>query len=220
MEFLLILFVAGYLGQLFANLILVTKIRQSKTIYGLCEDTQQVFFLATLSRVVWMYDTRLTSMYLASFEVFTNVCLMAYICYLCYVLRETKKFDTPKYFKTPVITAACLILCFIFHPGTKNDYYLTIQMLVSFSLFMECTGLLPQFIVMRKAQEVEGLTSHYIMCLGVARLLRLLFWLVSYWEGDMFEYLIISDLLHTILLGDFAFYYYKSVRSGKPILLS
>ena len=126
MEFLLILFVCGYLGQLFANLILLVKIRKTKSVYGLCEDTQQVFWLSTVSRVIWMYDTRLTSMYLASFEVFTNIVLMTYIVYLCYKMRETRKFDTPKYFKAPVLTAVCLVLCFMFHPGSKNEYYLTV----------------------------------------------------------------------------------------------
>jgi ER lumen protein retaining receptor len=93
-------------------------------------------------------------------------------------------------------------------------------MLVSFSMFMECIGLLPQFIVMRKAKEVEGLTSHYIAFLGLGRLIRLIFWIVMYWEGDTFGYLIIADLLHAILLGDFAYYYLKSIQSGKSILLS
>lgn len=85
---------------------------------------------------------------------------------------------------------------------------------------MECVGLLPQFIIMRKSKEIESMTSHYIMCLGGARVVRLAFWLVSYWEGETFGYLIIADLLHTILLADFALYYYKSIRSGRPILLS
>ena len=220
MDFMLALFIAGYLGQLIANVVLVMQIHKSKSIYGLCDDTQWVFFVATISRVFWMHDTRLTSFYIASFEVITNVLLSAFICYLCYKHRETKKYDTPYALQWYFITGACLVLSFFFHPGTKNAYYLTIQMLVSFSLFMECAGLLPQFLVMRKAKEVEGMTSHYIMCLGGARLIRLAFWLMSYMEGETFGYLILADLLHTILLGDFAFYYYKSIRSGKPILLS
>ena len=217
---MLALFISGYLGQLIANIMLVYQIHKSKSIYGLCDDTQLVFLVATFSRVFWMHDTRLTSFYIATFEVVMNLILSAYICYMCYKFRETKKFDTPQYLQWFFITGACLVLSFFFHPGQKNEYYLTIQMLVSFSLFMECVGLLPQFIVMRKSKEVEGFTSHYIMCLGGARLIRLAFWLMSYWEGETFGYLIIADLLHTILLGDFAFYYYKSIRSGRPILLS
>jgi ER lumen protein retaining receptor len=85
---------------------------------------------------------------------------------------------------------------------------------------MECVGLLPQFLVMRKASEVEGMTSHYLACLGISRLIRLCFWIVMYLEGDTFGYLIIADLLHTVLLAEFAFYYARSIRSGKPLLLS
>jgi ER lumen protein retaining receptor len=64
---------------------------------------------------------------------------------------------------------------------------------------------------MRKAKEVEGLKSHYIALMGIGRLIRLFFWIVMYLDGDTFGYLIIADLLHAILLADFAYYYFKSI---------
>jgi hypothetical protein len=84
MDYGLWLFVLGYLATLFANIILLIQLRRTKSIYGLCPDTQQIFLLATISRVVWMFDTRLTTMYLAAFEVVANCLISVYITWMCY----------------------------------------------------------------------------------------------------------------------------------------
>mmetsp|Transcript_7640 Transcript_7640/g.4097 ORF Transcript_7640/g.4097 Transcript_7640/m.4097 type:complete len:112 (-) Transcript_7640:22-357(-) len=110
-------------------------------------------------------------------------------------------------------------MSFCFHPGTKGDYYWSMQMLVSFSMFIEALGLLPQLFLMRKSGEVEGMTSHYMMCLGLSRLIRLFFWLALWMEGDLFVYLVLADLMHTFLLADFAYYYFCAIRSGTPLLV-
>lgn len=86
-------------------------------------------------------------------------------------------------------------------------------------MFLESAALIPQFILMRKAQQVEVFTSHYIMLLMLARLLRLAFWVMMYIDGAAFLSLIIADILHTIIMGDFAYEYYKSMKTGKKILL-
>lgn len=220
MELVLVLFLLGYWSQLAATALLIYKVRTQKSIYGLCPDTQQILLLATLSRVIWLYETRLSSLPLATLEVLTSTALLIYSTYLCYRYKGTCIHLTPKYLSTQVITAGCLVLCFFFHPGVKNQYYLTLQMLVSFSMFMESAGLLPQFVLMRKVGEVEGMTGHYVMSLGLARIFRLLFWIKMYMDGETFGHLIIADALHTFLLADFAYVYFKSIRTNKPILLT
>ena len=62
------------------------------------------------------------------------------------------------------------------------------------------------------------MTGHYCFCLGVSRFLRLIFWVLMYLQGDHFIYLIAADLVHTVLLADFTYYYIKSLR-GESILL-
>ena len=41
--------------------------------------------------------------------------------------------------------------------------------------------------------------------MGLSRLVRLLFWFFQYLEGDHIMYLLIADLIHTILVGDLRF---------------
>ncbi|CAG9319051.1 unnamed protein product [Blepharisma stoltei] len=219
MDQVLWLFTLGYLFQSLANGILIYTISKQKSIYGLSVDSQWLFLFATLARCIWIFDTRLTSLPLASFELVINVLLGVICCYLSTKYSHTSIFQTPKYLSAYAITGACAVLCFLFHPGEKNQYFLTVQMLVSFTMFMECAGLLPQFVMMRKSKEVEIKTGHYLMCLAVARVFRLIFWVQLYMDGYTFGYLIIADLIHTILLSDFAIFYIKSMRSGKSILL-
>ena len=220
MEIVLWLFMLGYWSQLAATALLIYKVRTQRSIYGLCPDTQKLLLLATLSRVIWLFETRLSTMPLATFEVITSTVLLVYSTYLCYSYKVTCIHLTPKYLSVQVITAVCLVLCFFFHPGIKNEYYLSMQMLVSFSMFMESAGLLPQFVLMRKVGEVEGMTGHYVMSLGLARIFRLLFWIMMYVDGETFGHLIAADALHTVLLVDFAYVYFKSIRNNKPILLT
>lgn len=53
------LFIFGYLIQMVGSYMLLNKIWKKKSIYGLSSDTQVCLFVSTLSRVVWVKDTRL-----------------------------------------------------------------------------------------------------------------------------------------------------------------
>ena len=115
------------------------------------------------------------------------------------------------------MTAICTVLSFFFHPGSKNEWYISKQMLVSFTMYMEAIGLLPQIYLIRKHKEVEAMTGHYMFCLAVSRFLRLIFWLQMFWDGDWVGYLVIADLIHTLLLSDFTYFYIKQAR--QPCIL-
>ena len=166
-----------------------------------------------------MLDTRLIYMPLAYFDVIGNSLLCALCCYLCYLFQESVVYSPPKYLDVKTITAACLVASFFFHPGVKNEYFLTVQMLVSFSMFMECAGLVPQLLMMLKAKEVEVLTSHYVMLLMISRVFRLCFWVKMYFDGAAFIVLNIADVIHTVMLADFALLYFKSRAAGAKLLL-
>jgi len=64
------------------------------------------------------------------------------------------------------------------------------------------------------SRDTEGLNSYYLACLGTARLGRIFFWHTMSTKRDSFWYLMIADVLHSILLIAF-FYVYKYVRKSK-----
>lgn len=219
MDFVLWLFSLGYLFQLVATAMLVLSVLKTRSIFGLSHDTQILFLVGQLARLIWIFDTRLYKYTFAQVELIANVLLSGYACYLCHKYSPTNILTTPKYLRVGPIAGFCAVLSFFFHPGDKSDYFFTIQMLVSFTIFIECAGLLPQFYLMVRRGEVEGMTKHYVMMLGIARFFRTLFWVSMYLKGESFMHLILADLLHTIVLVDFAYLYYKSMVSGKRLLL-
>eukprot|EP01016_Furgasonia_blochmanni_P003705 TRINITY_DN11450_c0_g1_i2.p1 TRINITY_DN11450_c0_g1~~TRINITY_DN11450_c0_g1_i2.p1 ORF type:complete len:274 (-),score=36.40 TRINITY_DN11450_c0_g1_i2:98-919(-) len=218
MEPLLVVFSVGYLLQHLGSAILIRKILKQKTIEGLSNETQIIFLVGCIVRCVWVKETRLLRLWLYQIELLVSVVLSAYIVYLFRKYKDTRFTIIKNPFDYKLITLFCMVLSFIFHPGSKNEYYLSMQMLVSFSMFVEACGLLPQIYLLRKIGEIEAMTGHYLFCLAMSRIFRMVFWIMMYLKGDMFAYLIIADLLHTILLADFIYFYIKN-RHSRTILL-
>ncbi len=77
-------------------------------------------------------------------EIVAAVLMHGYIVFMCYSYKDTiyKGIKEP-YLKSPVLIVACMILSMIFHPGSKGEYFVTYQMLVSFTMFVEAAALVP-----------------------------------------------------------------------------
>ena len=121
---------------------------------------------------------------------------------------------TSIYVRWYALTAICLLLATIFHPGKKGSFFFTLQMFVSFTMFLEAAALIPQLVHIHISKDTEGLNSYYLYCLGLARIGRVFFWFSMKSKSETFWYLILADVLHTVLLGLF-FYVYKKARSSK-----
>ena len=138
------------------------------------------------------------------FEIATAVAMHAYIVYLCFMYKDTIYKGTSKlYPKYYVLIGACFGLSLIFFPGNAGKYYVTLQMLVSFTMFLEAVALIPQLVHLRNNRDPEGLTSNYLYCLGASRAVRFFFWFAMISNNDSFWYLIAADLIHTALLIGF-----------------
>ena len=219
MDIVVWIFTLGYFFQLIATLILILKIQKQKSTFGLCLDTQYLFLLGSISRCFWLHQTRLINIPFALIELVGNTLLLLIAVYLCEKYRYTATHSITRYLRYYSLALVCIVLSFCFHPGRKNSYYLSMQMLVAFTMFSESLGLLPQLYIMRKAKEVEVMTSRYLCFLGLARLCRLIFWIKMYLDGDLFVSLIVADLVHSLIFGYFAFHFFKFIRLGQRILL-
>jgi hypothetical protein len=91
-----------------------------------------------------MFDTQLTNLWISKIEICTAVFMHAYIVYLCYSYKDTiYKGVSAIYLKSYVLIGICFLLCTIFHPGNKGEYFFTQQMLVSLTMFLEAAALVP-----------------------------------------------------------------------------
>jgi len=91
-------------------------------------------------------------------------------------------------------------------------------------MYLEAVAMLPQIYMFQKQASdmggvVEALIGHTVFALGFSRVFELIFWLGSFREladkggSRLPGYIVlISQLGHLVVMGDFFFYYFKSVR--------
>jgi ER lumen protein retaining receptor len=71
----------------------------------------------------------------------------------------------------------------------------------------------------RKLGAIEIEVSRYLACMAFSRVVRLGFWVIQWINGSQFIYLILADVIHTIVVGDFMFLWFKEKRTDGTILI-
>jgi ER lumen protein retaining receptor len=218
MSFVLWLFEIGYILQHLATIFQIYRIQRKRKTEMVSLETNVLFFIGAMSRLLWMWDSMLKGFILSYIEIVLALGSLLYIFYLFHKFKKNdlliNEVSLPIFFKLIVLIPVCLVLCFFFHPGAKNEYYLTMQQLVSLSIFSESIGLIPQLWMIRKERDTGNLSQFYVVFLAFARLFRLLFWLKMYLDGNKFISLILADLIHCVILSDFVYNVIKNWNNG------
>lgn len=85
----------------------------------------------------------------------------------------------------------------------------SIQVLWSFSIWLESVAILPQLFMLQRTGEAETITTHYLFALGAYRGLYLLNWVYRYITEDYTDWIAwVAGLLQTALYSDFFYIYY------------
>jgi len=209
------LFVVGYIIAYLASCLLCAQIVKSKSIYGLSMDTQICFCLANIVRCIWTLETRLVETKFAYCELLGSTCVGIVAVYLCKKYDDATNIKPPKYLEAPALGLLAILLAFFFHPGEE---WLSQQILVAFTMYIEALAMIPQLWVMRKIYYVEPLTSHFVGMMVVARVCRMIFWGVLFYRGEHFFQLFFADLVHTVCSADYMYLWFKKLRSGGKLV--
>ena len=169
-------------------------------------ETFVLFLIGSLSRMIWTFDSLLKDYFLNYVELTLSVFLLGYAIYLQqkyvesnYCINDVK---LPVFLKLYVLIPVVFVLSLLFNPG---DEFFSSQIFVSFGMFSEAIGLLPQLYIIKKSRDSSDLSGLYIVCLGIARFFRLIFWFEMYLIDNQFLSLIIADLIHTLSLSNFIY---------------
>lgn len=101
-----------------------------------------------------------------------------------------------------------LALDFIIRHAFPNFFLACLQILWTFSIYLESVAILPQLFMVSKTGEAETITSHYLFALGVYRTLYLFNWIWRYQFEGFFDLIaIVAGLVQTILYCDFFYLY-------------
>eukprot|EP01129_Flabellula_baltica_P005679 TRINITY_DN2070_c0_g1_i1.p1 TRINITY_DN2070_c0_g1~~TRINITY_DN2070_c0_g1_i1.p1 ORF type:complete len:156 (-),score=29.43 TRINITY_DN2070_c0_g1_i1:16-483(-) len=97
------------------------------------------------------------------------------------------------------------------------------EILWAFSVFLEAVAIFPQIILIKNMEGVvEGLTSHYIICLGGYRFLYLVNWIYRFITEypNYIQYTIwIAGLIQAAVYSDLFYHYFTSTVRGEDMVL-
>lgn len=83
-------------------------------------------------------------------------------------------FDRVEFLLAPTMVLALVL----------NHEFSVMEVLWTFSIYLESVAILPQLFMVSKTGEAESITSHYLFALGMYRALYILNWVYRYYfEG-------------------------------------
>jgi ER lumen protein retaining receptor len=118
-------------------------------------------------------------------------------------------------FRIELLLLPCVVLGLVL-----NHEFSVLEILWTFSIYLEAVAILPQLFMISKTGEAETITSHYLMFLGSYRALYILNWVYRYWAEDFFDPIaVVAGCVQTVLYCDFFYLYITKVLRGRRIVL-
>lgn len=203
----------GDLSHLFAIIILLLKIWKTRSCAGLSGKSQIMFAIVFTSRYLDLFTTFI-SVYNSVMKVIFLLSSYATL-YLLYA-KFKATYDTNhdafrvEFLVTPMAGLAVLV----------NHEFTFLEILWTFSIYLESVAILPQLFMITKTGEAETITSHYLFALGIYRALYIGNWIYRYYmEGFFDAIVVIAGCVQTILYCDFFYLYITKVWKGKKLTL-
>ncbi|SOV81461.1 ER lumen protein retaining receptor [Plasmodium sp. gorilla clade G3] len=208
----------GDILHLVSMYILIMKLKKSKNCIGISCRMQELYLIVFICRYIDLFFV-FVSFYNTVMKI-TFILTIAYTIYLIRLKlpisqtynRKVDNFKSEKYLIPP-----CLVLSLL----TCKTYNLY-NILWSFSIWLESVAILPQLVLLEKQREVENITSHYVITMGLYRAFYILNWIYRYFFDDKPYINVvgwIGGLIQTLLYIDFFYYFALAKWYGKKLVL-
>eukprot|EP00565_Helicotheca_tamesis_P005855 CAMPEP_0185730016 /NCGR_PEP_ID=MMETSP1171-20130828/8106_1 /TAXON_ID=374046 /ORGANISM="Helicotheca tamensis, Strain CCMP826" /LENGTH=226 /DNA_ID=CAMNT_0028398987 /DNA_START=121 /DNA_END=801 /DNA_ORIENTATION=+ len=209
---------SGDMSHVFSIIVLLLRLRVAKNAQGISVRTHELFLVVFVTRYLDLFTT-FYSLYNSCMKILYIVTTAAII----YMIRFSepicstydKAQDTFLHWKFAVLP--CAIIATITHMIGSGLSISPIELLWTFSIYLESVAILPQLIVLQRYREVENLTGNYIFFMGAYRALYILNWVYrAYYEPFYQHHFVVyfCGVLQTLLYADFFYYYVKSKAKG------
>ncbi|CAH1984302.1 unnamed protein product [Acanthoscelides obtectus] len=203
----------GDLAHLIAIIILLHKIWKSRSCAGISGKSQVLFALVYTTRYLDLV-TSYVSMY-NTFMKFVFLATSYATIYLIYVKFKATYDHNHDTFRIEFLILPSLALALLI-----NHYFNFLEVLWTFSIYLESVAILPQLFMVSKTGEAESITSHYLFALGSYRALYIFNWIYRYaTEGHYDPIAIVAGVVQTVLYCDFFYLYITKVLKGKKLQL-
>ncbi|GJQ72235.1 hypothetical protein Trydic_g3326 [Trypoxylus dichotomus] len=203
----------GDLSHLLAIIILLRKIWKSRSCAGISGKSQLLFaivyttrYLDLLTTYVSLYNTLMKLVFIAASYA---------TCYLIYLKFKATYDHNHDTFRIEFLLIPAVILALLI-----NHEFAVLEVLWTFSIYLESVAILPQLFMVSKTGEAESITSHYLFALGSYRGLYILNWIYRYALEDHYDLIaIVAGVVQTVLYCDFFYLYITKVLRGKKLQL-
>lgn len=199
---------AGDVSHVVAIIILLIKIWRSKSCAGISGKSQLLFALVFTTRYLDLF-TSFISVYNTIMKVIFLSIAYATV-YLIYMrLRSTYDSESDS-FRVEFLLVPVAGLSFL-----ENYAFTPLEILWTFSIYLESVAILPQLFMITKTGEAESITTHYLFFLGLYRALYLANWVWRYHTEGFFDQIaVVAGVVQTIFYCDFFYLYVTRVLRG------
>ncbi|CAG5124861.1 unnamed protein product [Candidula unifasciata] len=203
----------GDMSHLLAIVLLLLKMWKTRSCAGISGRSQVLFALVFLTRYLDLFST-FVSLYNSVMKVFfiSSSLFTVYLIYLKFRATYDSSHDTfrVEFLVIPVAVLALFV----------NHEFGVLEILWTFSIYLESLAILPQLFMMSKTGEAETITSHYLFALGMYRALYILNWIYRYYFEGFFDLIaVVAGCVQTILYCDFFYLYVMKVLKGRKFSL-
>lgn len=214
---------AGDMCHVFSIIILLLRLRVVKNAQGISCRTHELFLLVFVTRYLDLF-TKFYSLYNSCMKVLYIATTASVINTIRFREPVSSTYDRTQdsflHWKFAVLP--CAIVAVITHFIQSPNVYSIIDLLWTFSIYLESIAILPQLIVLQRYRDVENLTGNYIFFMGAYRALYILNWIYRarhepYYQHHFVVYF--CGVLQTLLYADFFYYYVKSKAKGSKFTL-
>ncbi|CRG93892.1 ER lumen protein retaining receptor, putative [Plasmodium gallinaceum] len=208
----------GDILHLVSMYILIIKLKKSKNCIGISCRMQELYLIVFLCRYIDLFFV-----FVSLYNTIMKITFILTIAYTIYLIRfklpisqtynrKVDSFKSEKYLIPPCIVLS-LLTC-----KTYNLY----NILWTFSIWLESVAILPQLVLLEKQREVENITSHYVITMGLYRAFYILNWIYRYFFDEKPYINVvgwIGGLIQTLLYIDFFYYFALAKWYGKKLVL-
>ena len=190
---------------------------------GISVRTHELFLLVFVTRYLDLFTT-FYSLYNSVMKVLyiASTASIVYTIKFQEPIKSTyeKAQDTFLHWKFAV--APCAVVALVTHLITAKNTLAPIELLWTFSIYLEAVAILPQLITLQRYREVENLTGNYIFFMGAYRALYIVNWIYRAYTEPHYKHhyvVYVCGVLQTLLYADFFYYYVKAKSKGGKFTL-
>ena len=203
----------GDLSHLSAIILLLLKIWKTRSCAGISGKSQILFLVVFVTRYLDLV-TNFVSVYNTVMKVFfiSSAGATVWMMFMKFKATYDGNHDT---FRIEFLLAPAALLALVL-----NHEFSVMEILWTFSIYLESVAILPQLFMVSKTGEAETITSHYLFALGSYRALYIFNWVYRYYYESFYDIIaIVAGCVQTILYCDFFYLYITKVLKGKKLQL-